>query len=355
MARYTYAYSRQAKKPLRRLLFIALFCTILLLFCVYSVANFGKNISIAKTDTSSTTSANDVQLAWPAFGQAAVGIVGSGMIQTRGTQTSVPTASTAKMITALVVLHAKPLSLGQTGPTLTMSRNDIALLNKYIASNGSMIGKVIVGEQLSEYQMLEAMMLPSANNMADSLAIWAYGSLPAYQEAANNYLASKGLQNTHVGTDASGLDPSTVSTAHDMVLIGELVMQNPVLAEIVGKQRVNSFPLIGTITNTNALLGKSGIVGIKTGNSDQQNGAYVAAANITVNGRTETIVTAILGAPSLDDAMNASLPLLKSVEPNSKPVISSDSNATENTEASDDDGVQPVQLERPIRHSPPMQ
>jgi len=216
------------------------------------------------------------------------------------------------MITALVVLQAKPLSPGQTGPMLTMSRDDLVLLKTYAALDGSRITKMGVGEQLSEYQMLEAMMLPSADNAADSLAIWAYGSLPAYSAAANSYLAGLGLSGTHVGTDASGLDPSTVSTAHDMVLIGELVMQNPVLAEIVGEQSVSGFPLVGTITNTNSLLGQDGIVGVKTGNSDEQSGAYVAAADATVNGKTETIVTAVLDAPSLDDAMDASVPLIKS-------------------------------------------
>ncbi len=255
-------------------------------------------------------------LAWPAFGETAVGIVGSTTVETHGTQTPMPTASTAKLITALVVLQAKPLSLGQTGPVLTMSRNDIALLNTYTALDGSKIGKVLIGEQLTEYQVLEAMMLPSADNMADSLGIWAYGSLPAYSTVANAYLAAHGLNDTHVGTDASGLDPSTVSTAHDMVIIGEFVMQNPVLAEIVGKQSVSGFPLTGTINNTNTLLGQSGIVGIKTGNSNQQGGAYVAAADVTVNGQTKTIVTALYGAPSLSDAMNVSLPFIESAENN---------------------------------------
>lgn len=311
-----YAHDQHEKNPRRWLLFVFLFSVILLLIGGYGVSSFEKNTSMppAKTVPSQTTLAKDVQLAWPGFGQTAVGVVGNTTVETHGTQTPVPTASTAKLITALVMLQAKPLSFGQNGPSLTMSVNDIKLLNDYTTLNGSEIGKVLIGEKLSEYQMLEAMMLPSANNMADSLAIWAYSSLPAYREAANKYLTNHAINDTHVGSDASGFDPSTVSTAHDMVLIGELAMQNPVLAEIVGKQSVSGFPLMGTITNTNLLLGQNGIVGVKTGNSDQQSGAYVAAANVTVNGQTETIVTALLDAPSLNDAMNGSLPLIKSAE-----------------------------------------
>ena len=255
-------------------------------------------------------------LDWPSFGQSAVGIADSATLETHGTQTPVPTASTAKLITALMVLNAKPLMLGQSGPSITMTRDDIALLNKYTGLDGSKVGKVLVGEQLTEYQMLEAMLLPSANNMADSLAIWAYGSLPAYSAAANKFLADQGINDTHVGTDASGFDPSTVSTAEDMVRIGKLVMQQPVLAQIVAKQSVDGFPLIGNLTNTNTLLGQNGIVGIKTGNSDEQSGAFVGAARISINGQPATIVTAVLGAPNLNDAMESSLSLIKSVETN---------------------------------------
>jgi D-alanyl-D-alanine carboxypeptidase (penicillin-binding protein 5/6) len=91
-------------------------------------------------------------------------------------------------------------------------------------------------------------------------------------------------------------------------------MQNPALAEISAKKSVSGFPLVGAITNTNTLLGQNGIVGIKTGHSDEAGGAYVAAARATINGQTATVVTALLAAPSIDDARAASLTLLRSIE-----------------------------------------
>ncbi|MBO0861980.1 MAG: hypothetical protein J2P21_26510 [Chloracidobacterium sp.] len=115
-------------------------------------------------------------------------------------------------------------------------------MNAYAARNGSEISKALVGEQLSECQMLKAKLLPSANNMADSLAIWAYGSLQENSATANKFLGSHGLNGAHVDPDASGFNPSTVSTAPDMVRIGKLVMQNPALAEIVAKKSVSGFP-----------------------------------------------------------------------------------------------------------------
>ena len=258
-------------------------------------------------------------LNWPPGTQAAVGILGSDILETSGPETPVAIASTAKIITALMVLQAKPLALNQPGPTITLTADDVARYRAYVAQDGSVV-PVQAGEQLSLYQALQTVMLPSANNMADSLVIWAYGSLPAYAEAANAYLAAQGLTDTHVGTDASGLAPDTTSTASDLVKIGKLAMQNPVLAQIVGQSTATGIPLAGTIRNVNHLLGTSGIIGIKTGNSDQAGGAFVGAAQVVVNGKTETVLTAVLGAPNRPAAMQQSLALIQSAQANFEPV-----------------------------------
>jgi D-alanyl-D-alanine carboxypeptidase (penicillin-binding protein 5/6) len=255
------------------------------------------------------------QLVWPLVGQAAVGIVGSKDVTTHGIQTPVPTASVAKLITSLVVLKAKPLSVGDSGPTITLTANDVAIYNQYVSEQGSVV-PVVAGEAITEDQMLEAMLLPSANNMADSLAIWAYGSLAAYSQAANSFLAQVGLTETHVGSDASGYDPSTTSTAHDLVLLGELALQNPVIAQIVSQPSVIGIPLTTSIRNVNSLLGTDGIIGIKTGNTNQAGGVYVSASVTTVNNKPVTIVTALASAPTLSTALSASVPFIESTHRN---------------------------------------
>jgi serine-type D-Ala-D-Ala carboxypeptidase (penicillin-binding protein 5/6) len=237
------------------------------------------------------------------------------MLETHGSQTPTPTASTAKLITALAVLHAKPLMPGRSGPTITISANDVAIYNAYVAQDGSAV-RVQAGEQLSEYQMLEGMLLPSADNLADSLAIWAFGSLPAYSNFANIYVRQLGLTATHVGNDASGLNPSTTSTAQDLVRLGELTMRNPALAQIVGQSTANGIPVVGTIKNVNWLLGTNGIIGVKTGNTDQAGGVFVSASRVAVNGKPVTIITALAGMPTLRQAMDSSLPLIQSAQAN---------------------------------------
>lgn len=263
-------------------------------------------------------------LAWPSQGESAIGVAGTGVVDTYGTQTPKPTASTAKLITALTVLKIKPLQPGESGPIITLTQNDFNIYKDYLDEQGS-ITPVAAGEQISEYQMLEAMLLPSANNMADSLAIWVYGSLPNYSAAANKYVKSLGLSGTHIGTDASGFLPSTVSTAEDLVKVGELAMANPVLAGIVS-QPTASVPVAGTIYNVNKLLGTNNIVGVKTGNTDQAGGVFVGAAKVTINGQSKIVVTANAGASTLADSLNESAALLKSAQTNfyTKTIVSED-------------------------------
>jgi D-alanyl-D-alanine carboxypeptidase (penicillin-binding protein 5/6) len=188
-----------------------------------------------------------------------------------------------------------------------------------MAQDGSLV-KVQAGERISEYQMLQAVLLPSANNIADSLAIWAFGSLKDYSAAANQYLRDQGLVESHVGSDASGLNPSTTSSPRDLVRIGELVMQDPVLSKIVNQPNASGIPVVNNIKNVNFLLGTNNIIGIKTGNSDQAGGVFVSASRVTINNKPVTIVTALAGSPTLFQALKDSLALIQSAQKNFKPV-----------------------------------
>lgn len=251
-------------------------------------------------------------LPWPNYGEAAFGLLNGKVISTHGEQTPLPTASTAKVITALVVLSHRPLAAGSDGPTITLNAQDVAIYDQYVANHGSVVA-VHDGQQLSERQMLEAILLPSANNLADSLAIWAYGSLTAYRTAATSWLAQHDLNDTHIGSDASGLSPDSTSSTTDLVKLGALAMQNPALASVVA-EKVAIIPGTGVVHNYNTLLGNGGIVGIKTGNSDQNTGVFVGAANVTVSGKTITLITAVSGGPSLATVLRDSNALLAAAQ-----------------------------------------
>lgn len=250
-----------------------------------------------------------VNIPWPANTEAAFGAVGYGVLSTHLEQDPKPTASVAKTITALAILNKHPLAPGEDGPAIPITDHDVAIYNAYVAKDGSVV-PVYSGETVTERQALEAMMLPSANNMADTTAIWAFGSLQNYRNFASGFIKTLGMTNTTIGTDASGFDPSTTSTASDLVKLGLAALNNPTLKQIVSEKQA-IFPNVGTISNVNALLGNNGVIGIKTGNSDQAGGAYLGAANIPVAGTNVTVVTAILDASTLGTAMRDAMPVLQ--------------------------------------------
>lgn len=255
------------------------------------------------------------KLSWPDTGQSAVAVSGTQILETHGKQVAEPTASVAKVITALVALQQKPLAPDESGPSITLSDADVTLYNNYVAVGGSVV-PVIAGEVMTQRQALEAMMLPSANNIADSFAIWAFGSLTNYRAAATQYINSLGLKDTHIGTDASGFSPTTTSSAHDLAIIGEKAMQQPVLRQIVNQPNATDIPQTTMVKNVNFLLGMRNIIGIKTGNTDQAGGVYLSASTVQVNDHPATIITAYVGAPTLFQALQSSLPLITSAQTN---------------------------------------
>jgi D-alanyl-D-alanine carboxypeptidase (penicillin-binding protein 5/6) len=257
---------------------------------------------------------NSVQLKWPTTGTAAFGAQGFGVLATHGAQTPRPTASIAKIITVLAILEKHPIKPGQQGPSITMTKNDVDLFNKYFGMGGSYV-KVEEGEKITEYQALQAILLPSANNMADSMAIWSFGSMDNYLSYANGMVKSLGRTKTTPATDASGFSPNNTSIAAELVRLGELAMAKPVIAEIVA-QKSATIPVHGVIYSANSRLGYNHIIGIKTGLTDQAGGCFLFAAKYDAgNGKEITLVGAIMGEPNLKGALDAASPLLDSAKP----------------------------------------
>ena len=220
-----------------------------------------------------------------------------------------PTASTAKMILGLAVMKAKPFEKGSSGETIVLGDADYERYLWYVYHNGSNV-PVVAGEEISEYDALISVFLASANNMADSLAMWAFGSLENYQEYAGKMLAEWGLNNTTVGVDASGFDASTTSTAEDLAQIGAKVLENPVLAEIVGTKS-REVPVAGLIENTNQLLGVDGIVGVKTGYIGDASGYCLVSGYLAGE---QIMTTVLLGAESRELSFSDSLGLVEKAQ-----------------------------------------
>lgn len=248
-------------------------------------------VDVTQPDTASGTPASVVL---PPFGVTNIWADGYGTIVDTGGTAALPMASMTKVITALMVLKQHPLSGSDSGPTITFTQTDVDIIDEVIALNGN-YSDVGPGDTTTERDALTAMLLKSANNIATSLAVWSYGSMDDYRAATSAWLAENGLVDTTV-LDASGLDPGTVSTPADMVEIGRLAMADPVLASIVGTTQVE-VPLFGKLTNGNALLGKFGINGIKTGTTDEAGSCLLFAATFSAGGTPVSLVGVTMGGP----------------------------------------------------------
>lgn len=271
---------------------------ILIIVAVYIVAMLlwpAKAIQAIVTASPEAQPQAAPQLIWPGYGQSAIGTVDSGVIGTAGNQTPVPMASITKIVTALTVLKEKPITIGQATPVITLTAEDAARYNQYYAADGS-VAKADAGMQLTEYQLLQGMLINSANNYADTLAVWAYGSIESYLTAAKTYLSENHLTATTVA-DASGFSPESKSTAQDLVALGKLAMSQTVIADIVAQETAN-IPNVGPLHTTNLLLNTDGVVGIKTGTTDEAGSCLLFAAKYTIGNTPVTIIGAVLGGPS---------------------------------------------------------
>jgi D-alanyl-D-alanine carboxypeptidase (penicillin-binding protein 5/6) len=235
------------------------------------------------------------RLPWPAAGQAAVSVAGIGEMGSFGpVATPVPIASVAKVLTAYQVLADHPLAPGQEGPAIAVTRDEVAATARQVAQNASVVS-VTEGEVMSERQALQALLLASAGNVAQILAQWDAGGLDAFLGRLRVTAARLGMTHSTY-TDPSGLDSATVSTAHDQLLLARAAMGVPAFAEIVA-QKSAVIPVAGAIRNFNTLLGRDGVVGVKTGSTLAAGGCLMFAADAPMGGSTERVYGIVLGQP----------------------------------------------------------
>jgi D-alanyl-D-alanine carboxypeptidase (penicillin-binding protein 5/6) len=259
-------------------------------------------------------------LSWPTTGESAVAVSGLGVIGTSGPTSPTPIASIAKVMTAYLTLKEHPLASDQSGPTLTMSAADAEASHAGLARSESEL-VVSAGERLSERQALQALLIDSANDMADVLARFDAGSIKAFLAQMNREAQHLAMTDTHY-TDPSGYLASTVSTPTNLLSLAAAAMTNPTFRQIVAMPQVQ-LPGAGLVYNYNYLIGHDGITGIKTGSSSAAGGCLLFAAKKSAGGHPVTVYGAILGQGGrspLNTVMTSTRLLLNAVTPDLAPM-----------------------------------
>jgi serine-type D-Ala-D-Ala carboxypeptidase (penicillin-binding protein 5/6) len=260
-----------------------------------------------------TVSGQAPTLPWPSAGQAAVGATAVGRTWETTRQHAVPIASLTKVMTALIVLRDHPIAPDEKGPTLVMTGADV-LFEKLATDQGGTTVPVTAGEHLTERQLLDGLLVHSANNFANTLAMWDAGSIAAFVAKMNATSSGMRLHRTHY-VDTNGLDPKSVSTPLDQLRLATTAMAVPTFAAVVGQPQV-TLPEAGTLDNLVSDVGTDGVVGVKSGFLQLAGGCVILAAQRIVGFTHVLVLAAVTGQPGatpLKTAQDVALDLIDTV------------------------------------------
>ena len=125
-------------------------------------------------------------------------------------------ASTTKILTAILTIENCNLNDVVTVPYEAISS----------ITSGYSVAALQAGEQLTVEQLLQVMLVHSANDAANVLAFHVSGSIENFAELMNNKVSELGLTNTHF-TNPSGMhDENHYTTAYDLAIIMKYCMKN---------------------------------------------------------------------------------------------------------------------------------
>lgn len=133
-------------------------------------------------------------------------------------------ASTTKIVTAILVLENCKLN-----DIVTATAEGLASIPEgYVTAN------ISVDEQLTVEQLLELLLIHSANDAANVLAIHVGGTIANFVNMMNNKVYELNLSNTHF-TNTYGLqDNNHYTTAHDLATIMQYCLKNSDFRRIAG-------------------------------------------------------------------------------------------------------------------------
>jgi D-alanyl-D-alanine carboxypeptidase (penicillin-binding protein 5/6) len=182
--------------------------------------------------------------------------------------TSMPMASTTKVMTALLVIENCKL-----GETVTVDKSAVGV-------EGSSV-YLKEGEKLTVKELLYCLMLRSGNDSAVALAVYVAGSVENFVDMMNIRAESLGLKDTHFANPHGLENENHYTSCYDLCYLSCYAMNNPRFREIVGTKAVN----VGSGESARYLVNKNKILntyeggnGVKTGYTKAAGRCLVAAA-----------------------------------------------------------------------------
>lgn len=211
-------------------------------------------------------------------------------------------ASLTKLMTAIVAIENAPAD------TIFTVGDEI-----YMIDSQSSRAYLTVGTRLTLENLLQALLLPSGNDAAYTIAVQIgrriegndtldkAAAISAFCKKMNEKAAALGCTGTHF-SNPDGIDADDhYTTAADMLRIAACALQNETIAAVVASPSVNTTLLSGQTVNwknSNRLIQENnaysyaGATGLKTGSTDKA--GYCLAASAQREGKT--CIAIVMGA-----------------------------------------------------------
>lgn len=204
-------------------------------------------------------------------------------------------ASLTKILTAILVIENCDLS-----DIATVSYTSISsITNDYVTAS------LQLGEQLTIEQLLNILLIHSANDVANVLAEHIAGSIESFSTMMNTKAVELGCKNTNFVNPSGIHNINHYSTAYDLALIAKYAMNNETFRSIVAKPNY-SIPATNkysgrAYTNYNEMIrNNNNSTGIKTGYTTLA-GSCLAAA---VKREDLELISIVLKCPRETKNMN---------------------------------------------------
>jgi serine-type D-Ala-D-Ala carboxypeptidase (penicillin-binding protein 5/6) len=196
-----------------------------------------------------------------------------------------PVASTTKLMTALLALErARP--------------REVFTAPAYDALPAESRINLRTGERMTVQDLLEALLLESANDAAAAIAENLSGTRSAFVADMNARADELGLENTSYANPIGLDDPSNYSSARDLADLTRLLLERPRFARIVDMPvaELDSGAVPRVIDNRNPLVASTPWVsGVKTGHT--LGAGYVLVGSAAGRGGAK-VISVVLGEPS---------------------------------------------------------
>jgi D-alanyl-D-alanine carboxypeptidase len=201
------------------------------------------------------------------------------VLLSRDARARVPIASITKLMTVLLALErARP--------------DDVVSAAPYSAGAGESLIRLRAGEQLTVRELVEASLIQSANDAAWALAAHiGRGDVNRFVALMNRRAQQLGLRDTHF-VRPDGLDvPGHVSSARDVTELARIAMRKPLVRELVDEKTATIAGGRRLHTWNDLLYSFPGLIGVKTGHTNDAGWSEVAAAR----GQGVTVYATLLG------------------------------------------------------------